>query len=107
MPNPLRLFVCLFTLQTAALAGASPAKPIHRPATGYVPDETTAIRIAVAAWEPIYGPKTIAREKPCHAALKAGVWTVEGSLPRGQLGGGAVAEIRQSDGCLLRVSHGR
>ena len=68
----------------------------------------TAIKIAVAIWEPIYGEDQIAREKPYRARLDTnGVWVVEGSLPQGRLGGIAVAEIAKNDGRILRVSHGK
>jgi hypothetical protein len=77
------------------------------PPAGYVPDAETAIRIAVAVWEPIYGKKQIESEKPYQATLKNGVWIVEGSLPDDALGGVAVAEISKSDGTILRVTHGR
>jgi hypothetical protein len=39
---------------------------------GYVPDAVTAIKIAVAVWEPIYGAEHIATE------LNNGVWIVAG-----------------------------
>jgi hypothetical protein len=80
----------------------------YKPKEGYVPDEKTAIRIAVAVWIPIYGEKDIEEEKPYKAKLDNGVWTVEGSLPKGMmLGGVAEAEIAKDDGCILRVSHGK
>jgi hypothetical protein len=82
------------------------SKHNYKPKEGYVPDEKTAIRIAVAVWIPIYGEKEIEGEKPYQAKLDKGVWTVEGSLPEGWLGGVAVAEIAKDDGCILRVSHG-
>ena len=108
MSNALRTFTCFVALCPAiALADEPTAKHNYRPMAGYVPDEVTAIRIAVAVWEPIYGRRTIAREKPYHAVLSDGVWTVEGSMPRLALGGVAVAEVRRSDGCVLRISHGQ
>jgi hypothetical protein len=85
----------------------SSGKHNYKPKEGYVPDEKTAIRIAVAVWIPIYGEKQIEEEKPYQAKLDKGVWTVEGSLPEGWLGGVAVAEIAKDDGCILRVSHGK
>ncbi len=100
------------TLATAialACAACASAPPPHtfRPAAGYVPDAATAIRIAVAVWEPIYGRDTIAGEAPYVATLKDGAWHVEGSLPAGWVGGTAVADISKADGTILRVSHGR
>lgn len=79
----------------------------YKPTSGYVPNAETAIRIAVAVWEPIYGTKQIASEKPYHATLKDGIWLVEGSLPSGRLGGVAIAEISKSEATVLRVSHGK
>jgi hypothetical protein len=49
----------------------------------------------------------IAQKKPFYATLKDGIWTVEGSLPKGWVGGVPEAEIAQKDGKILRVSHGK
>lgn len=70
-----------------AITCSSPAqKPDdgHVPDDGFVPNEKVAIKIAVAVWEPIYGQAKIAMEKPCRATLADGIWTVEGSLPKGR-----------------------
>jgi hypothetical protein len=75
----------------------------YKPKEGYVPDEQTAI--AVAVWTPIYGKKQIENEKPYHASLKDGVWTVRGSLPEGFKGGTAEARISKDSGCISRVIH--
>lgn len=77
------------------------------PEKGYVPDEETAIKIAAAALGPIYGKKKIDSEKPFRAALKDGVWTVTGSLPKGSAGGTAMARISQETGCILEINHGK
>ena len=80
----------------------------YKPTQGYVPDATTAITIAVAVWEPIYGQEKISQEKPYKAVLVSGIWIVEGTLPKQyNLGGVAVAEIAKDDGRVLRVSHGK
>ena len=79
----------------------------YLPASGYVPDAATAIKIAVAVWEPIYGSKTIASEAPYSTTVARGVWTVEGSMPRGIPGGTAIIEIDKMSGKVLRVSHGQ
>jgi len=78
----------------------------YKPKQGYVPDEESAIKIAVAIWTPIYGKKQIEGEKPYNAVLKEGVWYVTGSLPKGWLGGVAEAEIAKDDGRIIRISHG-
>ena len=99
---------CVVAFSTAGVPAVdSSARHNYRPGDGYVPDKTTAIRIALAVWEPIDGSKAIANERLYHAVLYGGVWTVKGSPPRSAFGGVAVAEIRKSDGCVLRVSHGQ
>ncbi len=88
--------------------GANPAAtaPNSGPqANGVVPDGRTAIRIALAVWEPIYGDKQIEGEKPYIARLRNGVWTVKGSLPEGWVGGTAYIEINKADGKVLNVTH--
>ncbi len=105
------IFVCAAGCIAAAVLAAEVTKHSAKPKDGFVPDAKTAIKIAVAVWEPIYGEAQIAGEKPYSARLDTnGVWTVESSLPRGVLGspvkgGVAVAEIAKSDGRILRVSH--
>jgi hypothetical protein len=94
-------------LVTACFAASAWEKLSYKPKEGFVPDERTAIAIAVAVWTPIYGEKQIADEKPYRAALKDGVWTVEGSLPKGALGGVAIAEISKADGRIIAVIHGK
>ena len=77
-----------------------------KPKDGFVPDEKTAIAIAVAVWLPIYGEKQITSEKPFKATLKDGVWHVTGSLPKGWYGGVAEADISKENGRILHVIHG-
>lgn len=90
----------------AALA-ADPVPHTYKPAEGYVPNAQTATAIAIAVWGPIYGAEKIASERPYRTRLTNGVWIVEGSLPRGRLGGVAVIEMSKDDGRILRVSHGK
>ena len=77
-----------------------------KPKVGYVPDEQTAISIAVAAWIPIYGKKQIEKQKPYKAVLKDGVWLVTGTLKHA-VGGTAEARIAKADGRILGISHGK
>lgn len=95
-----------------SLAAGRPSGSSYQPPTGCVPDAKTAVRIAIAVWSPIYGEKRIQGERPFHAFLQHGVWTVTGSLPRLKgnakaVGGVAFAEIAQRDGRVLRVIHGK
>jgi hypothetical protein len=99
-----------FLILAFGLSLPSAAEPKHgvKPASGFVPDEKTAIAIAVAVWTPIYGEEKIQNEKPYKAILKSGVWQVEGTLPSEyRLGGVAIAEISKDDARVLRVSHGK
>ena len=106
MSKRIQAIVCILTLAAVFVFAAGTAKHNFKPKDGYVPDAKTAIRIAVAVWEPIYGEQVIAGEKPYDARLDTnGVWIVRGSLPENTPGGVAVAEIAKDDGRILRVSH--
>jgi hypothetical protein len=98
-------FVLLALVQTAN--AQETAANNYYPKEGYVPDAETAIRIAVAVWEPIYGKEIILTEKPYKACAKGGIWIITGSLPVGSMVGVALAEISKKDGQVLRVSHGK
>ncbi|MBI2386879.1 MAG: YbbC/YhhH family protein [Elusimicrobia bacterium] len=98
--------VVALALSTALAATAKgPPKDPCNSKEGCVPNEETAIAIAVAVWNPIYGKEKIESEKPFHARLSKGVWTVEGTLPEGWKGGTAEALIAKDDGRILRVTH--
>jgi hypothetical protein len=102
--------VCL-SLPLIAIAGVLVAqqKPLA------VPDEATAVKIAERALKGIYGEKTIQSEEPFTASLAKGVWHVVGTLyctdqqgkrvTDGCVGGTAQADIRQSDGRVLKTGH--
>jgi NTF2 fold immunity protein len=68
----------------------------------YVPDPATAIKIAIAFWEPIYGREQVAKNKPFHAKLKNGIWIVDGSLPADRVDRIPVTKIEQNDGRNVR-----
>lgn len=101
------LFTLIFASPVALRAADETARHNALPKSGAVPTEEVAIKIAVAVWEPIYGAEKIAAEKPFHARLANGVWTVQGSLPKGWKGGVAIAEIAQADARIIRISHGK
>jgi hypothetical protein len=77
----------------------------YQPANGVVPDPATAIAIAVAVWEPVYGKKDIAEQAPYRATLKDGRWTVTGTLPKGRVGGTATAVIDKMNGRIITMFH--
>lgn len=81
------------------------AKSDYQPKRGFVPDESTAIAIAIAVWKPIYGSSDIDGCKPYHAKLSHGVWRIEGTLPERMHGGVPIAEISKRDGKILGVIH--
>jgi hypothetical protein len=101
--NPYLAVLLWFLLPIVHARGAEMNN--YRPPAGYVPDQKTAVRIAVAVWEPIYGKEQIATERPYTAVLKDGVWNVSGSLPPSMLGGTAFAAISKKDGTVLNVFH--
>jgi NTF2 fold immunity protein len=105
-----RAFIFLFapTFIFMVNANAQNSTPHNvQPAAGYVPNAETAIRIAVAIWEPMYGKELIAKQKPYIATLKDDVWIVQGSLPKKMLGGTAIAQISKNSAEIVRVSHGK
>ncbi|MEY2575605.1 MAG: hypothetical protein QOF80_1092 [Verrucomicrobiota bacterium] len=53
------------------LLGAVDALAQYKPANGFVPDEATAIKIAVAIWTPIFGKAKIAKQSSSEA-LRSG-----------------------------------
>jgi len=105
------VLLCLATCGTSAtiLIDDSHAEeaPSYMPPKGLVPDADTALRIAEAVLTPIYGKRSVAREKPLVASLEGDVWTVRGTLEQGKLGGTALVQISKTDARVLRVSHGK
>lgn len=95
--------VVAVVLLTAMAMGAE--KKGWVPKNGFVPDSQTATRIAEAVWIPIYGEEHIAKEKPFVAVLRGDTWHVRGTLPKGAVGGTAIAEIAKLDGRIIWVIH--
>ena len=102
------LYCALFLGATVVGRGVNP------PATGYVPDEKTAVKIAEAVLMPVYGEKKIESERPFKAELKDGEWTVSGTLhcsdglggiTTGCIGGTASVKIAKSDARILFMIH--
>ena len=78
----------------------------YTPKLGFVPDDSTAVKIAIAVWLPIYG-NDIYKKKPYKVKLQNGVWIIEGTLPADYQGGVPYIEIQRKDGRILRVMHGK
>ena len=77
------------------------------PPEGLVPDEQTAISIAVAVLSPIYGKDKIASQKPYQVFLVDGYWVITGSLSIRKVGGTATIVIAKADGRIINISHGK
>ena len=76
------------------------------PKNGFVPDESTAVKIGEAAAIAQYGEEAISQEMPFRARLYGDTWLVIGTLhPQGALGGTAVIKIRKTDGRILFMTH--
>jgi len=111
MKNTIRVGILLLALSAAA---QEPQQPGVR-----VPDAATALKIATLKLERISGKKQIESEQPLAAVLNGGVWTVHGTLwcsdghggrtsaPGACLGGVAEIKLRQRDGKVLSVFHGK
>jgi hypothetical protein len=100
--------ISVVLLGLVASAGMGSQMHNYVPKNGYVPDEKTAVAVAQAVLTPIYGEAKLAQEKPFHAVLDdKDVWTVEGSLPAGQVGGVAMVRLSRRDGHILSVTHGK
>jgi hypothetical protein len=112
-----RLFLAAFLwLCVGTEVGAAQCPQIERsgtdvPAEGYVPDSTTAVRIAEAVLTPIYSAAQLTTERPFGARLSNGIWTVLGTLPptgrpgEERVGGVAVVKLCKADGRILLVTH--
>jgi hypothetical protein len=89
---------CIIAQNNKYVIGSIPEK-------GFVPNKETAIKIAIAVWLPIYGKK-IYNEAPYQVELIDNkIWLVQGTLPKGKLGGVAIIKIQKKDGKILMVAH--
>jgi len=105
------VLVSMFLMMTFVF-GTSIKKPVDDrknqigviPKSGFVPNKTTAIKIAEAVWLPIYG-ESIYKKRPYKVKLENGIWVVEGTLPLTSKGGVPYIEIQKKDGKILKVIH--
>ena len=101
------IFLGLFIAGYMCINSNSPQDKGYIPKDGFVPTKMTAVKIAEAVWLPIYGEE-IEQKKPFMARLQGDtIWIVEGSLPKGTLGGVPYIEIRKSDCKIIKVTHGK
>jgi hypothetical protein len=72
---------------------------------GLVPDPKTALKIAEAVLVPIYGVK-IMQDKPYTIKLANGRWMIDGSVPKGAVGGSFHIVIQQRDAKIIEIGCG-
>ncbi|TSJ74698.1 NTF2 fold immunity protein [Rariglobus hedericola] len=101
------LSIVFLVFSICLTANAEDQNQTFTPVGGFIPDEKTAISVAIAIWNPIYGEEKIQNQKPYKAELRNGVWYVAGSNKKGRKGGAAEAEISKADGRIITVSHGK
>lgn len=69
----------------------------------FVPDATSAIKLAEIYLEPIYGRPTISSQLPLTATLDDSVWTVRGTVNSGIIGEQIVLEMNRENGAVRSV----
>ena len=77
----------------------------HEPIGGVVSSERIAKEVAYAYLKAIYPNDRHLR--PMTAILSNGVWAVNGTLPKGSIGGVAGIALCQSNGRVLEITHGK
>ncbi|MGH9698648.1 MAG: NTF2 fold immunity protein [Candidatus Acidiferrales bacterium] len=98
------LFLALAFLMIGMVTHPMPQS--FKPKDGFVSDEKTAIAVARAILNGVYGEKQISAEEPLSASLRGETWTVKGT-PHMPNGGVAEIEISKETGKVLRVTHGK
>ena len=100
--------ISIALLALLCLAGcapkAAPSSAGPTPKNGYVPDENTAIAVAVAVSTSLNAGTPLARY-PFKAKLEGNAWHVAESLPKDMLGGGVNFLISKEDGRVLSMWH--
>jgi len=111
--KPFQIILCAVLLLAAA-QGQSDIPKGYVPKDGFVPDSTTAVKIAEAVLIPVYGREKVESERPFNATLENGVWTVTGTLhcrdKSGNVttecdGGTAEVKLSKADGRIVRMLH--
>ena len=111
----LTVFVALVIIYASAVVAqlsSESQKGRLRPEEGFVPDASTAIKIAEAVLTPVYGEKTVTNDRPYTAKLVVEEWVVRGSLPKvpGEtiiVGGFSEVHINKKTGCIVLLRRTR
>jgi NTF2 fold immunity protein len=121
------LFLALLLIVVAASGQSRNSERGVAPASGFVPDGPTAIKIAEAVLVPVYGEEKMTSERPFHAELSGDVWSVGGTIPCNMpadqpttrvearpgitfkklpcLEGAAIVRISKTDGRVVFMTH--
>jgi hypothetical protein len=77
------------------------------PPEGFVPDAKTAVKVAEAVIEPVYGLQTVRNERPFKARLVDGEWFVKGSHTTNinVFAGVSEVHISKTNGCITFLFH--
>ena len=107
--NLLGLLFALFTIGKRPAASSTTSntmkyKEYDYEFDGFVPNEETAIRIAVAIWLTFHG-EGINDLKPYRVELKDNtIWVVKATFQQPTLGSAPYIEIQKSDSKILKIS---
>lgn len=98
-----------FAVGAVAFAAGPSPRPILEgpplvgpPKEGFVTNAATAVRIALAVYEPIHGANRVEIFRPYDARFTNGVWVVEGRFRKSERRV-PIAEIAKEDGRVLRL----
>jgi len=72
-----------------------------------IQDAEAAITAAEAVWSESYGAENVRQHRPILAVEANGRWHVQGTLPRGAVGGVPYIILAKADGRVIHVSHGK
>jgi hypothetical protein len=100
------VFLLTLSIICGGVVGSGPPAGIV-PKDGFVPDQRTAVKIAEAVIEPIFGLQSLTNERPLVAKLKGGEWFVNGTAPTNIDWRGGVVEvhINKTNGCITFLTH--
>jgi septin family protein len=70
-----------------------------------ISDKETAIAVAEPILFKIYGKNQILSEKPYQVELVDGYWILNGTLPKGYLGGTFLIILSAKDGRVIKLTH--
>ncbi len=72
-----------------------------------IKDSVTAINMAEPVLFSVYGKSNIIEQKPYEAYLIDGYWLINGTLPKGYMGGTFLIIINAFDGKIIKITHGK